>query len=431
MKSDYLQIKGPARLSGKVEVSGAKNAILPLLFASLLAKGCHSFANVPQLKDVEEALKMLKDLGLKTKQSQNRIFIDNSYSIKASSSFKSAGSFRASILCLGPLMALSHKIKLPFPGGCQIGSRPIDLHLEGLRKMGVHISNQKNYITAIPPVKGLKACRICLNFPSVGATENLIMACVLAKGTSYLENTAYEPEIIDLICYLKKLGAKIERIKKRTLKITGVKQLKAFKKIYSIIPDRIEAGTWLIAGACVRGQILIKKCKPKHLGSPLGKLESLGFKIENQSDQIFLKTGRKKNYDGISIKTGVYPAFPTDLQAQFMALMTTLKGESFLEETVFENRFRYITQLNCLGAGIQTKGFSKAYIKGPAVLKGASITAYDLRAGAGLILAGLTARGTTKLHGLQHLERGYDNLSFKLKSLGADVKIISSFKSFD
>ncbi|MBC6415453.1 MAG: UDP-N-acetylglucosamine 1-carboxyvinyltransferase [Bdellovibrionales bacterium] len=423
MKLKYLKIKGEACLSGDVEVSGSKNAILPILFSSLLVKGHHFFTNVPKLKDVEDALEMLKDLGLKTKQLQNQLFIDNSYSFEKNPAFKKASSFRASILCLGPLMALSYRLKLPLPGGCQIGSRPIDLHLEGLRKMGVSISIQKKKILAIPPAKGLKACHFKLPFPSVGATENLIMACVLAKGTSYLENIAYEPEILDLITYLKKMGAKIER-KKRTLKITGVKKLKALKKSYSIIPDRIEAGTWLLAGACTRGQICIKKCNPKHLSFLLKKLKSLGFKIESQSDQILLKKSNK-NYPGISIKTGVYPSFPTDLQAQFMALMLTLKGESSLKETIFEKRFRYIEQLNNLGAGIQFQGSSKVYVKGPAVLKAKSITAHDLRAGAGLILAALTSKGITKLYGLQHLERGYENLVFKLRYLGAEVKIQS------
>ena len=426
----YIQIKGGTPLKGEVEVSGAKNAILPLLFASLLAKGLHRFANAPQLKDVKEALKMLEDLGVQTKSLGNQLWIESSSSLQPHPPFKSANSFRASILCLGPLMALSHSVKLPLPGGCQIGSRPIDLHLEGLKKMGVRFFIEKDFIRAIPPAKGLKACSISLKFPSVGATENLIMACVLAKGVSLLENIAYEPEILELINYLKKMGAQIERVKKRTLKIKGVKQLQPLKKEYTVIPDRIEAGTWLLASACTRGEVLIKKCQPRHLSFLLKKIETLGFQIENQSNQILLKKRNKKIEAGISIKTGAYPSFPTDLQAQFMVLMTTLNGKSVVKETIFENRFKHVTELNKLGAGIviqsQSKDHSTAHIKGATILKGTSITAHDLRAGASLIMAGLTAQGVTKVYGLQHIERGYENIIYKLKSLGANVKLIKA-----
>lgn len=422
-KTAYLQIKGGASLKGAVEVSGAKNAILPILFSSLLSKGAHHFINVPQLKDVQSALKMLKDLGLKIKFSQNELWIENLDPLSRKPVFKSAGSFRASILCLGPLMTLSHSIELPLPGGCQIGSRPIDLHLKGLEKMGVRFSIKNDFIKAVPPAERLKACHIFLDLPSVGATENLIMACVLAEGASILENIAYEPEILDLIRYLKKTGAKIERVKKRTLKITGVKKLKPLEKEYKIIPDRIEAGTWLLAGACTRGEVLIKKCNPKHLSVLLKKMSALGFEIESQSDQILCKKKDKKIKTGISIKTGAYPSFPTDLQAQFMVLMTTLKGNSIVKETLFENRFHHIAELNKLGAGIVVQDQSIAYIKGAASLKGAEITASDLRAGASLLLAGLTAQGVTKVYGLQHLERGYENFVYKLKSLGADIHL--------
>ena len=422
-KTSYLQIKGGTPLKGFVEVSGAKNAVLPLLFASLLVKGKQNFTNVPHLKDVELALKMLKELGLKTQFSQNKLSIDHSASLQTQPNLKSASSFRASLLCLGPLMALSHRVTLPLPGGCQIGSRPINLHLEGLKKMGVKLSIKKEAIQAIPPAKGLKACRLFLDVPSVGATENLIMACVLAKGTSLLENIAYEPEILDLIRYLKKQGAKIERIKKRTLKIQGMKELKASKKAHNIIPDRIEAGTWLLAAACTRGQVLIKKCKPSHLNSLLKKMKQLGFEIESDSENLFLKKKRQTIKKGLSIKTGVYPAFPTDLQAQFMVLMTTLKADSVLRETVFENRFRHVAELNKLGAGISIQDSSTAFIKGASSLKGAQITAHDLRAGASLVLAALIAQGKTQIYGLQHLERGYEKLVYKLQSLGADANL--------
>ena len=245
----YIKIKGGLKLKGEVEVSGAKNSILPLLFASLTAKGEHHFQNVPQLRDLNLTLKMLSSLGLSYKKSKQELIIQNTKQLKGFPCPKSAKSFRAGVLCLGPLLAVGHTVKIPLPGGCKIGSRPIDLHIEGLKSMGAKIFIENSYITAIAPKKSLKACKFKLKFPSVGATENLIMACVLAKGTSYLENTACEPEILDLINYLKKMGAKIEPLKKRQLKITGVKKLFPLKQTYSVIPDRIEAGTWLIAGS--------------------------------------------------------------------------------------------------------------------------------------------------------------------------------------
>ena len=423
----YIKIKGGLKLKGEVEVSGAKNSILPLLFASLTAKGEHHFQNVPQLRDLDLTLKMLSSLGLSYKQSKQELILKNIKQLKGCPCPKSAKSFRASVLCLGPLLTIGHSVKIPLPGGCKIGSRPIDLHIEGLKKMGVKIFIENSYITAIAPKKGLNACSFKLNFPSVGATENLIMACVLAKGISYLENTACEPEILDLINYLKKMGAKIEQIKKRQLKITGVKKLFPLKQAYSIIPDRIEAGTWLIAGACTRGEITVKKCKPQHLESLLEKLKLAGFNLNWTSSEIFLKTGKQQK--SVTIKTGVYPAFPTDLQSQFTALMTSLKGISSLTETIFENRFRYIEQLNLLGAGITFQNPSQAFVKGPVFLKRNNITATDLRAGAGLVLAGLIAQGISKVYGLHHIERGYENFVPKLRALGADIQLYLSSKN--
>ena len=418
----YIKIKGGFKLKGSVEVSGAKNSILPLLFASLTAQGKHGFQNVPQLRDLNLSLKILSSLGIKYRKTKKELTIINT-KITGKPCSKSAKSFRASILCLGPLLAVGKSVKIPFPGGCKIGSRPIDLHIEGLKKMGAKISIKNSCIIATAP-KFLKACKFKLSFPSVGATENLIMACSLAKGTSYLENTACEPEILDLINYLKKMGAKIEQTKKRKLKITGVKKLTPLKQAYSVIPDRIEAGTWLIAGACTRGEITVKKCKPQHLKSLLNKLKQVGFDLKWNSSEIFLKP--KKQLKPINIKTGVYPAFPTDLQSQFIALMTSLKGVSLLTETIFENRFRYIEQLNLLGAGILFKSKSQVLVKGPVLLKQNKITATDLRAGAGLVLAGLIAQGESRVYGLQHIERGYENFIPKLQALGAKIKLCSS-----
>ena len=419
----YIRIKGGQKLKGEVEVSGAKNSILPLLFSTLTAKGVHRFQNAPQLKDLSLTLKMLSSLGLTYKRSKKELILENIKALKGNPCSKRAQSFRAIILCLGPLMAVGQTVKIPLPGGCQIGSRPIDLHIEGLRRMGAKIQVDKDYIKAQAPKGALKACKIKFKFPSVGATENLIMACTLAKGTSYLENIACEPEILDLINFLKQLGAKIEQIKKRVLKITGVKKLQPLKQAYTVIPDRIEAGTWLIAGACTRGEVLVKKCAPQHLKSLLEKLKQSGFYIQSSSSEIFIKAG--KQHKSIDIKTGVYPAFPTDLQSQFMALMTSLKGSSSLTETIFESRWRYVEQLNLLGASIQFKTPSQATVKGPVLLQKNKMTATDLRAGAGLVLAGLIAQGQSKVYGYHHIKRGYENFIPKLKALGADVQLDS------
>ena len=292
--------------------------------------------------------------------------------------------------------------------------------------MGADIFIEKGFIYGSAPKEGLKASEIELDFPSVGATENLIMSCVLAKGISRLKNLACEPEIIDLINYLKSLGAQIEQTALRELKITGVSHLQSSHIPYAVIPDRIEAGTLLIAGACTKGEILVKKCRPEHLTALLEQLKKAGFIIELKNTEIFLKSEGK--HKAVDIKTGVYPSFPTDLQSQFVALMTQLEGFSSLEETIFENRFRYIKQLNLLSANIQTKNNCRAFVKGPVFLKGHKMEATDLRAGAGLAIAALVAQGESKVYGFHHIERGYENLFFKLKSLNADIDLCHSFE---
>ena len=292
-KNLYLKIRGGRILKGEVSVSGAKNSILPLLFASLLAKGEHKFGNVPHLKDVSLALKILSSLGVTYKRSADQLLIKNFKFTNADPCPESAGSFRASVLCLGPLLSCFGKVKIPLPGGCEIGSRPIDIHLKGLKKMGAKIFVEKGFICGSAPKEGLKASEIKLNFPSVGATENLIMASVLAKGTSRLKNLACEPEVTDLVNYLKSLGAQIKQIALRELEITGVSSLKPSNKTYVVIPDRIEAGTLLLAGACTKGEVLVKKCRPEHLTSLLEKLREAGFIIESEDSKILLKKRRK------------------------------------------------------------------------------------------------------------------------------------------
>ena len=420
-KKPYLKIYGGQTLKGEVNVSGAKNSVLPLLFASLLAEGEHEFENVPELKDVNLTLKILSSLGLSYKRENSQLLVKNFNFTGSDPCPESAKSFRASVLCLGPLLSRFGEVKIPLPGGCEIGSRPIDIHLKVLKQLGAKISIEEGVIYGLAPKEGLKACEIDLSFPSVGATENLIMACVLAKGTSRLKNLACEPEITDLIKYLKSLGAQIEQIGHRELKIKGVSHLKASSKPYLVIPDRIEAGTLLLAGACTKGEIAVKKCNPDHLTSLLEKLKAAGFVVESASTEIVLKSRGK--HKALSIKTGVYPSFPTDLQSQFMALMTQLEGQSLLEETIFENRFRYIEQLNLLGANIQIENSCKAFVKGPVLLKGHKVEATDLRAGAGLVLASLVAKGESEVYGLHHIERGYENLFLKLQSLHANVEL--------
>lgn len=423
-KQPYLKVCGGQPLKGEVEVSGAKNSVLPLLFASLLSEGEHEFQNVPCLKDVQLALNVLSSVGSSCKSSEGRLIVKTPGSLKAEPCPESARSFRASVLSLAPLLARAGQVKIPLPGGCDIGSRPIDFHLKGLRCLGAELDVEGGWIYGTTPKGGFKAADIQLDFPSVGATENLIISAMLAKGTSRLCNLACEPEIEDLICYLKSLGAQIEQRGLRELEITGIPRLKPSGEPYTVIPDRIEAGTWLIAGACTKGEVCVRKCRPDHLKALLEKLQAAGFILKTGETEVFLKAGAR--HKSVNVKTGVYPSFPTDLQSQFMALMTQLEGHSSIEETVFENRFRYIQQLNLLGANIQVKDQCKAFVKGPVSLKGNKMSADDLRAGAGLVLAGLTAKGESRIYGLHHIERGYDNFFSKLKALNATVILCDS-----
>jgi len=423
-QQSYLKVYGGTALKGEVQISGAKNSILPLLFASLLSDGEHKFKNTPHLKDVQLALKMLSSVGVHCKSLENQIIVKTLDSPQSEPCPESTRAFRASILSLAPLLSRTGRAKIPFPGGCDIGLRPINIHLEGLKKFGAKIEINKNWIQAVAPKEGLKATDISLPFPSVGATENLIMASVLAQGTSRLFNIACEPEVEDLICYLRHLGAKIKRESLRELKIVGVNKLEASSKAYTVIPDRIEAGTWLIAGACTQGEISVQNCRPEHLHSLLEKLKSSGFFLEIGHSNIRLKS--ESSHKAVKIKTGIYPFFPTDLQSQFMTLMIQLEGTSFIEETIFENRFRYVPQLNLLGAGIEIRDQSQAFVKGPVRLKGNRMEASDLRAGAGLVLAALTAEGESQIYGLHHIQRGYDNFFSKLKSLNANAVLYDS-----
>lgn len=417
VSSPPLKIKGGISLKGEVKVSGAKNSILPLLFSTLLAEGEHEFHNVPCLTDVKTAMDILTSLGLFAKQEGSTLRVITPPELGESPSPSAVRKMRAGILCLGPLLARGNGGRVPLPGGCIIGKRPVNLHLEGFKKLGASLEVKEKMIYA-KPEKDLEGAMIPLNLPSVGGTENLLMAAVLAKGETRIKNMALEPEVFDLMDYLKKMGALIKQPAPRELLIEGVKKLTP-PPFHSVIPDRIEAGTLLIAGAITEGEVTIKNCEPKHLSVLIQKLRDCGFTVETGETQVTLKNSFVRK--SVHIKTQYYPGFPTDLQAQFMALMTQLKGISSLEETVFENRFRHIDELRRLKADIEVKN-QIALIKGPVLLKGGHVEATDLRAGAGLVLAGLAAEGETSVSATHHLIRGYDNLHGKLQILGAEIE---------
>ena len=421
MKESYVRIRGGKCLKGFVRTSGAKNSTLPLLFSTLLAKGTHEFHNVPRLKDVDATLQLLKSLGLSFKKEEDKIQIVNYGEVGTIPATDSVRSMRASILCLGPLLTKFKKAQLPFPGGCVIGSRPIDLHIKALKTLGASIKEEDSFIIAEAP-KGLKGNSIHFDFPTVGGTENILLASVLAKGKTKISNAACEPEILDLIIYLNSMGACITRVSEREFSIEGVSLLKP-KSPHVVIPDRIEAGTLLLAGAMTFGEVEVTHCNPQDLTFFIKKLEETGCSLQIAPHSLSIKS--KSSLKAVNIETRVYPGFPTDLQAQFMAYMTQLEGESHIKETIFEKRFKHVEELRKLRAEITLGAHQMASIKGPVSLKGANIQATDLRASAGLILGGLVAEGETKVFKVYHLQRGYENLPFKLQSLGADISLIN------
>lgn len=414
----YIYIQGGRSLKGTVKVSGSKNAVLPILFSTILADGHYKIYNAPYLKDVLVAGQILESLGFSVKRESNFLSVKSCTLKNTQIQKEIAQQMRASFLCLGPLLSRYKEAKIPLPGGCKIGQRPVDMHLKALECLGAKISTDDEFVYAKAP-GGLKGALVELDFPTVGGTENIIMAAVLAEGITVIKNRALEPEIEDLISCLKKMGAKIEETNNRQLKITGVKKLKAFTE-HKVISDRIEAGTLLLAGAITNGEVCVQDCKPEHLQVFLEELSKSGFALDIQKDSITLKSTDIKN--PAHIKTEVYPGFPTDLQSQFASLMTQLKGESFIEENIFENRFRYADKLKKFKAKIEIKNQYRIYIKGPVSLKGATVQATDLRASASLILAALVAEGESFVTDIFHLDRGYENLDLKLESLGALVK---------
>ena len=415
---EKLIVKGGNRLVGAVKTSGAKNAVLPIIAASILGTTPSHLDEVPMLEDVHTISEVLKCLGLAVKCSpeKNVLDIDSTSITSYEAPYELVRTMRASFLVMGSLLARIGKARISMPGGCAIGARPIDIHLKGFEALGVKIEQGHGYIEASAP-EGLKGTSIYFDFPSVGATENIMMAASLAEGTTILENVAEEPEIVDLANYLNKMGAKIRGAGTDTIRIEGVDKLHGAD--YTIIPDRIEAGTYMIAAAMTGGDVVVENVLPEHQKPLIAKLREAGAVVEEDIDKV--RVIGQNPLKAVSIKTLPYPGFPTDMQAQMMAMMVIAEGRSKVTETVFENRFMHVVELNRMGAQISTEGRS-AVIDGPSKLTGCDVRATDLRAGAAMILAGLVAEGTTRIGDLHHIDRGYENIVAKLKNLGADIE---------
>ncbi len=421
---DEIIIKGGRSLSGEVVVGGAKNAALPILTASILAKGNFTFQNVPNLKDIDSIKELLSTMGAAVESDGHTIHIDTTGINHHEAPYEQVRKMRASILVLGPLLARMKKAKVSLPGGCAIGARPIDLHLSGLALLGADIKLDHGYIEAA--CKQLKGAEIYFDIPTVTGTENLMMAAVLAKGTTVLRNAAREPEIIALADVLIQMGANVSGAGTAVITIQGVKKLKPVTT--TIIPDRIEAGTLMVAAALTEGDVKIKNCDPLHLKAIIHKLEKSGADVQVYKKSVRVKG--KKAINSIDLKTMPYPGFPTDMQAQFMVLMSVANGFSVIAENIFENRFIHVSELCRMGADITISG-SHAMIKGVPELSGAPVMATDLRASASLILAGLAAKGSTVVSRVYHLDRGYESLEKKLAGLGASIKRVSIKKSLN
>ena len=412
-----LEIIGGPELNGEVKISGSKNSSLPILFASILASGEVHINNTPHLSDVSTTLRLLMEMGSEFMLESDNSIVINSSSLKSlEAKYDLVKTMRASILALGPTLAKYGKAKVSLPGGCAIGSRPVNLHLKALEELGAKIEVKGGYIYA--EAKELIGTKIYFDQRSVTATENILMAATLAKGKTTIYNAAQEPEVSDLINCLNSMGAKITGFGTSTLEIEGVGNLSGVA--YSICPDRIEAGTYLLAGAITRGKVTVKNVKPESMRSTIGKLIETGAHISSTSDSITLdmKGERPKAVD---IKTGAYPNFPTDMQAQFTALNAVASGSSIITETIFENRFMHIPELIRMGADLNLDGHT-VYCKGVKYLNGANLMATDLRASASLVLAGLVAEGKTVIDRVYHLDRGYETIEEKLKILGANIE---------
>lgn len=403
-------------LKGTVKVSGAKNSVLPILVASLLSEGKVILEDIPRLSDVENITELLMSLGAKVvKNTDGTIEIDSREISSCEAPYELIKKMRASFLVIGPLLARMGRAKVALPGGCAIGARPVDLHLKGLTALGANIELGHGYVEAT--ATQLKGNRIYLDFPSVGATQDIMMAACLAQGQTIIENAAEEPEIVDLANFLNSMGAKVRGAGTDTIKIQGVKSLGGTR--HSIIPDRIEAGTYMIAAAITNGDVTINNVLPNHLKPMIAKLKECGVEVTENEDS--LRVNATNGLKSVDVKTMPYPGFPTDMQAQFMALLTVANGTSVVIESVFENRFMHVCELNRMGANIKIEGHS-AVVQGASNLEGAQVKATDLRAGAALILAGLVAEGVTEISDIYHIDRGYVDIESKLRNLGANIE---------
>jgi UDP-N-acetylglucosamine 1-carboxyvinyltransferase len=413
---DKLVIKGGYRLTGEVTISGAKNSALPLMAACLLTEEECILEGIPDLKDIETMRKLLISLGAYVEKDKKGLFHIKAEKLTSHEApYELVKTMRASVLVLGPLVARIKRARISLPGGCAIGDRPINLHLEALKKMGAEISQSHGYVEV--KAKKLKGARIYCDIPTVTGTENMIMAAVCAKGETVIENAAKEPEIVDLVNFLRKMGADIDGEGTSVIRVQGKEGLKG--AVHKVIPDRIEAGTFIIAAAATCGNVLVKNCIPEHLEALELKLKEAGVQIEKFENSV--RVIGKRDIRSVDITTMPYPGFPTDLQAQFMALMTTAKGLSVIRETIFENRFIHVSELKRMGADITIKD-RNAIVKGVEYLTGAPVMVSDLRAGAALVIAGLMAEGETEVQRIYHLDRGYEKIEKKLSKLGAKIK---------
>lgn len=412
---DTIVVRGGARLCGEVTVDGAKNAALPVLFAALLTDEPCVFRNVPQVVDVKTALRLLADLGAEVKQEGSTVYVRARHLRSVEAPYDLVKTMRASFLVLGPLLARVGRARVSTPGGCAIGARPVDLHLEGLQKLGATVEIVHGYAEA--EANGLRGATIYLDVPSVGATEHLLMVACLAEGTTRIEQAAREPEVVDLARVLVGMGARIRGAGEDVITIEGVRRLRGVE--HTIVPDRIEAGTFLIGGAMTGGDVFVRQARPDHLLALLLKLKEAGAEVVEDAEGVRVRGSKRLR--SVDVKTMPYPGFPTDLQAQFMAAMTCAEGRAVITETIFENRFLHAVELNRLGADIKVQG-NAAVVQGVEKLTGAPVMATDLRASVSLVLAGLVADGETVVSRVYHLDRGYARLEEKLRALGADVE---------
>lgn len=415
---EKIIVRGGQRLNGTVKVEGAKNAVLPVLAATLLAsEGKSIIKNVPTLSDVYTINEVLRYLNADVEFKNNQVVVDASKELKVEAPFEYVRKMRASVLVMGSLLARNGRARVALPGGCAIGSRPIDQHLKGFEAMGAKVKVGNGFIEAEATNGRLHGAKIYLDFPSVGATENIMMAASLAKGTTIIENVAKEPEIVDLANFLNSMGANVRGAGTATIRIEGVDRLYGVE--HDIIPDRIEAGTFMVAAAITQGNVLVKGAVPEHLSSLVAKMEEMGVMIIEEEDG--LRVIGPEKLKAVDIKTMPHPGFPTDMQSQMMALLLRAQGTSMITETVFENRFMHVEEFRRMNADIKIEGRS-VILSGPADLQGAEVSATDLRAAAALVLTGLVADGVTRVTELKHLDRGYVNFHQKLAGIGADIE---------